>query len=80
MWRAHVENINSLDFIDEYKLLITASSDCSVRLWNKDGDYIGEFILIIENGTEFNFIYHLKRLSKPSIMVLLPQILDRCRE
>ncbi|XP_067949364.1 cilia- and flagella-associated protein 337-like [Watersipora subatra] len=43
MWRAHVENINSLDFIDEHKLLITASSDCSVRLWNKDGDYIGTF-------------------------------------
>lgn len=42
MWRAHVEIINSLDFIDEHKLLITASNDCSVRLWNKDGDYIGK--------------------------------------
>lgn len=36
-----MEIINSLDFIDEHKLLITASNDCSVRLWNKDGDYIG---------------------------------------
>lgn len=44
-WRAHVENINSLDFIDEHKLLITASNDCSVRLWNKDGDYVGEFFV-----------------------------------
>ena len=43
-WRAHVEVINSLDFIDEHKLLITASNDCSVRLWNKDGDYIGQYM------------------------------------
>ena len=39
-----MEVINSLDFIDEHKLLITASNDCSVRLWNKDGDYIGQYM------------------------------------
>ncbi|KAL5011758.1 hypothetical protein ScPMuIL_010309 [Solemya velum] len=42
-WRGHVEGINSLTLVEEHKVIITASNDCTVRLWNLEGHYIGTF-------------------------------------
>ncbi|KAK3580718.1 hypothetical protein CHS0354_005723 [Potamilus streckersoni] len=42
-YRAHILSINSIDFINERELMVTASSDCSIRLWTIGGQYIGTF-------------------------------------
>jgi len=41
--RAHLKPIVAVVFIRKHRLLATASSDCSVRLWNLQGRYIGTF-------------------------------------
>ncbi|XP_051521458.1 WD repeat-containing protein on Y chromosome [Myxocyprinus asiaticus] len=42
-WRAHISSITSLKIIENDQLLLTSSMDCSVRLWNVHGDFIGTF-------------------------------------
>jgi len=42
-FRAHLRSIHSVDFISDRGLLITASADCSVRMWTVNGHYIGTF-------------------------------------
>ncbi|PFX29987.1 WD repeat-containing protein on Y chromosome [Stylophora pistillata] len=42
-FRAHLQPIVSLDFVDNRQLIITASKDASVRLWTQTGRYIGLF-------------------------------------
>ncbi|KAL9972869.1 hypothetical protein ACROYT_G019251 [Oculina patagonica] len=42
-FRAHLKPIVSLDFVDSRQLIITASTDASVRLWTHTGRYIGTF-------------------------------------
>ncbi|KAG8524841.1 WD repeat-containing protein 49 [Galemys pyrenaicus] len=41
-WRAHVNMVTSLELIEE-RVLLSASLDCTVRLWSLDGEYIGTF-------------------------------------
>lgn len=41
--RAHLQPIVSIDYVPKHKLLITASTDCSVRLWRCNGQYLGTF-------------------------------------
>ena len=41
-FRAHLKAIVSLDFVDSRQLIITASTDASVRLWTQTGLYIGK--------------------------------------
>ena len=41
--RAHLQPIISIDFIQKRRLLITASTDCSLRLWRSNGQYVGTF-------------------------------------
>lgn len=41
--RAHLQPIVSIDYVPKYRLLITASIDCSVRLWRCNGQYVGTF-------------------------------------
>ena len=41
--RAHLQPIVSIDFIQKHRLLITASIDCSLRLWRNNGQYVGTF-------------------------------------
>ncbi|WAQ98705.1 WDR49-like protein [Mya arenaria] len=38
-WRGHVKSVTAISLVEEHKLLITASVDCTVRLWNMDGHY-----------------------------------------
>lgn len=42
-FRAHTRPIHTVDLVWDRNLLITASSDCSVRLWTVNGQYIGTF-------------------------------------
>ncbi|XP_038200439.2 WD repeat-containing protein 49-like [Arvicola amphibius] len=42
-WRAHVSMVTSLELIEEDSILLSSSLDCTVRLWSKDGAYIGTF-------------------------------------
>ena len=42
-FRAHTRSIHSVDYVTDREILITASADCSVRLWTLNGQYIGTF-------------------------------------
>lgn len=42
-FRAHAKMINKIEYVEEHDLLITASTDCSIRLWTINGLYIGTF-------------------------------------
>ncbi|XP_042313390.1 WD repeat-containing protein 49-like isoform X2 [Sceloporus undulatus] len=42
-WRAHVNLVLSLEIIDEDNILLSCSTDCTVRLWSLNGEYIGTF-------------------------------------
>jgi hypothetical protein len=42
-WRAHTQNINSLEYIESSKVLISCSNDFTIRVWTPDGAYIGTF-------------------------------------
>ncbi|XP_071107369.1 WD repeat-containing protein on Y chromosome-like [Haliotis cracherodii] len=42
-FRAHICSINSITFIEDRELIITASVDCAIRLWTICGRYIGTF-------------------------------------
>ncbi|XP_065434903.1 WD repeat-containing protein 64-like [Chrysemys picta bellii] len=39
-WRAHVNIVVSVEVVDEEKVLLSSSIDCTVRLWSLDGEYI----------------------------------------
>lgn len=44
-WRAHVAEVVSVEYIpyDDSGLVLTASADCTARLWTITGKYIGTF-------------------------------------
>ncbi|XP_062516095.1 WD repeat-containing protein on Y chromosome-like isoform X2 [Corticium candelabrum] len=42
-WHAHVRSVTSLSYNKERECLVTASADCTVRLWTGCGRYIGTF-------------------------------------
>ncbi|KAI7801017.1 putative WD repeat-containing protein on Y chromosome-like [Triplophysa rosa] len=42
-WRAHISRITGLKIIEDDQFLLTSSVDCSVRLWNVHGHFIGTF-------------------------------------
>lgn len=42
-FRAHTRPIHSVEFVSDRDILITASADCSVRIWTVNGQYIGTF-------------------------------------
>lgn len=44
-WRAHVAEVVSVEYIpyDDTPLVLTASADCTARLWTVTGNYIGTF-------------------------------------
>lgn len=41
--RAHTKAINSIEYVDDSSVAITASSDCAIRVWTLSGEYIGTF-------------------------------------
>ncbi|CAC5376425.1 unnamed protein product [Mytilus coruscus] len=42
-WRGHVDSISCIELVEKNKVIMTASIDCTVRLWNYEGNYIGTF-------------------------------------
>lgn len=56
-WRAHVQAISTIVFAAE-RAVLTASADCSVRVWSVSGDYVGTF-----GGTESQWL-----LTLPNVM------------
>ncbi|XP_078400793.1 uncharacterized protein LOC144682214 [Cetorhinus maximus] len=42
-WRAHECSVTSITLVDENQWLLTSSVDCSVKLWNVKGEFIGIF-------------------------------------
>ena len=61
VWRAHLLSIVSVDLAEDKSLLITASTDCSVRLWAMNGRYIGTF----GERTLWNLTYPIKPINLP---------------
>ncbi|XP_028320780.1 WD repeat-containing protein on Y chromosome [Gouania willdenowi] len=43
MWRAHTGRITGLHIIDSDQVVLTSSTDCTVRLWSARGQFIGTF-------------------------------------
>ena len=43
-WRGHIEHVTSIVLIEDNKLLMSGSLDCTVRLWTYDGEYVGMLI------------------------------------
>lgn len=41
-WKGHLSSIVSIDIAEERSLIISASTDCCVRLWTTTGRFIGE--------------------------------------
>ncbi|XP_055399096.1 WD repeat-containing protein 49-like [Bubalus kerabau] len=42
-WRAHISMVTFLELIEEEELLLSSSLDRTVRLWSRDGAFIGTF-------------------------------------
>eukprot|EP00794_Sanderia_malayensis_P006938 gene6938-7717_t len=42
-WRSHIQNITSIELVEDYDILLTSSSDCTVRAWTTDGHFVGTF-------------------------------------
>ncbi|KAL2104306.1 hypothetical protein ACEWY4_001174 [Coilia grayii] len=42
-WRCHVKSIVSVEYVEHFHLIVTASLDCNVRLWTIAGGYVGTF-------------------------------------
>ncbi|KAI4873765.1 hypothetical protein NFI96_010621 [Prochilodus magdalenae] len=42
-WRGHLKSIVCVEYVERFRLLVTASHDCTVRLWTIAGSYIGTF-------------------------------------
>ena len=43
-WRAHLSSIVSIDLAEDKGLIITASTDCCVRMFTLNGRYIGKLM------------------------------------
>lgn len=42
-WRGHVKSIVSLEYVERFSLIVTASLDCNVRVWTIGGGYVGVY-------------------------------------
>ncbi|XP_068172599.1 cilia- and flagella-associated protein 337 [Antennarius striatus] len=43
LWRAHTSRITGLQIVDNDQVVLTSSTDCTVRLWSAYGEFIGTF-------------------------------------
>lgn len=41
-WRGHIESISCLELVEDTKMILTSSSDCTVRMWTLNGEYVGK--------------------------------------
>ena len=61
-WRAHIQNISSIEYIETARILITSSIDCTIRVWTPDGKYIGTF-----GQDEIWNLYDIKTYKHPLV-------------
>ncbi|XP_023226282.1 WD repeat-containing protein on Y chromosome-like [Centruroides sculpturatus] len=43
LFRGHTVTVNCIEFVENYKYIITGSTDCCVRLWTLNGRFLGTF-------------------------------------
>ena len=78
-FRAHTRSIHSVELVSERDILITASSDCSVRLWTVSGQYIGTFggekwkhlPKVVTNDYFLSQVFFSNRRIYPSFIIIL---------
>ena len=64
-WRGHVKSVTSLTLVEEHKILLSSSVDCTVRMWNLEGHYIGNQMCDYSkcpkiSNTLFHILFFLK--------------------
>ncbi|KAJ3083935.1 WD repeat-containing protein 49, partial [Rhizoclosmatium hyalinum] len=42
-WRAHIQSISSVNYVNAHDVILTSSKDGTVRVWTSDGTHIGIF-------------------------------------
>ncbi|KAM6458028.1 EF-hand calcium-binding domain-containing protein 8 [Liasis olivaceus] len=42
-WRGHLKNVVSLKYVEKFQAILTASHDCTIKLWLLTGRHIGTF-------------------------------------
>ncbi|KAJ3105690.1 WD40 repeat domain 95 [Phlyctochytrium planicorne] len=62
LWRAHVQCISSVNYVNTYEVILTSSKDGTVRVWTPEGQHIGIF------GQEEAWI-----IGEPSTYMPLPK-------
>lgn len=60
-FRGHAKSIVSVDYCEKKQLIITASTDCYVRLWTINGKYLGTF----GQKTPWDSLENIANLKKP---------------
>lgn len=41
-WRGHVKNVISLRYVEKFQAVLTASQDCTIKLWLLAGRHVGK--------------------------------------
>uniref|UniRef100_A0A4W4HR41 WD repeat-containing protein on Y chromosome n=1 Tax=Electrophorus electricus TaxID=8005 RepID=A0A4W4HR41_ELEEL len=53
-WRGHLRAVTSLEYVERFRLIVTASLDRNVRVWTIEGCYVGQpasvFIVLRKRG------------------------------
>nr|XP_020663498.1 EF-hand calcium-binding domain-containing protein 8 [Pogona vitticeps] len=42
-WRGHLKNVVSIKYVERFRVILTASHDCTIKLWMLSGKHIGTF-------------------------------------
>lgn len=42
-WRAHIQAVSTVTLVEESRVVVTGSVDCSVRVWTMSSEYVGTF-------------------------------------
>lgn len=45
-WRAHIQGITCLELIQNHGIILTGSTDHTLRMWTTDSEYIGNVRLL----------------------------------
>ncbi|XP_069507134.1 WD repeat-containing protein on Y chromosome-like [Ambystoma mexicanum] len=57
-WRGHLKSISHMEYVDRFKLIVTASYDCNIRLWRLSGIYLGlEVILLFKMLSKWVYVH-----------------------
>lgn len=75
IWRAHTDIITSIELVEKAAFVITASKDCTVRLWTLKSQYVGTFGIDTWNINDISSFKHpfcpedvlIESLSIPSL-------------